>query len=151
MYTYWKHLHKFKIILWFCIFSQIFVLRRACTSLQEKTLCRTFLPMTSQTQPARLLSSMTSSFPSGQTNTFMTKHTAKFTNKWSINIFLCLSVMQRRSWGWRCVLQTQWLCPSWLLLLHEMDCLTTWNLKVKDLMRLCYKFIVAHLIFTGID
>lgn len=63
------------VILWFCIFSQIFVLRRVCTSLQEKTLCRTFLLMTSQTQPARLLSSMTSSFPSGQTSTNLKKTT----------------------------------------------------------------------------
>jgi len=43
---------------------------------------------------------------------------------------LCLPVMQRRSWGWHCVLQTRWLCPSWLLPPHETGCLTTWTLTV---------------------
>lgn len=62
-------------------------------SLQERILFRTFPLMTSQTQPARQLSSMTSSFPSGQ-NTVLKKtiQLTLQTNGHSTFSFVCVCV-----------------------------------------------------------
>ena len=54
-------------MLYFCMFSQIFVSRTTCMTLQEKTPCRIFPQMTSQTRLARRHSNMISSSPSGLT------------------------------------------------------------------------------------
>lgn len=113
-----------------------------CMTLREKTLCRTFLQMISQTQPARRHNSTKQSSLSGHNpahSQALFTLTLKFSwCRWFIDraqliFFFPPTVMQRRSWGWLCVLQTQWLCLSWLLQLLEMGCLITWILKVKVL------------------